>query len=211
MRYAMVLVFAAGFLAGCGGDTDKKQSIDQPSSVNLGTSSEISETDLKTLVVGIGDIESTMRLSVSLDESSYSSVASHTEEINKIEIMSRASADVASPYPLELNVLLECRNQKNYPGHAFRGTVQLYNGNEIIDTFKFVAGATAMLDVQRRVVNVARLIDVETGGSVLLHARCEIEFFLDTDESTIDLDSPAPAGTTRVTKMGNPLRITFLP
>ncbi len=207
MRYQFYILLAASLIAGCSGDKSNSYSIDESAVGGLSGSSGASGTGVK---VGIGDVESNMRLYVLLDESSYSDTIIHNEEFTKREWIARASIDVASPYPSKLNLMIFNRNIKNYVGHAYRTTVNLYMEEKIIHSFKYIAGRNALTNFKEHPVDVMPVLDPEPGKSILFHVRAEIEFFPNTEEESITLESTVPAEAT-ATKMGNPLTLTFAP
>ena len=204
MRYRICILLIVSLLAGCSGESSNSYSLDK--SADGGTSGA-TRTGLQ---VGIGDVESNMRLNIALDESSYSDTIRHEEEFTKMEWIARASVDIASPYPSELNILVFSRSVQNFPGNTYRATVTLYLEENIIYTFKYIVGRNALGDIKRNVVDIMPFLDPEPGRSVLLFVRAEIEFFPNTEEETISLDSTIPAAAT-ATKTGNPLTVTFAP
>ena len=203
MRVKLFPILLLAILSGCSKDEPNAFSIDKGA---VEETVSISNTGID---IGIGDIESNMRLYVLIDESSSSDTVTHSEEFTKLEWLARASIDVSTPYPQELNLMVFNRSVKSFPGHAYRTTVNLYCEDKIIDTFKYITGKNALLDIKEHVVDVMPDLNPEAGKSILLHVRAEIEFFPNTDDESITVDTPAAASVTRTTKMGNPLRITF--
>jgi hypothetical protein len=159
--------------------------------------------------VGIGDVESQMLLVVSLSKTSFADNISHTEDINKRKENVRATADVSAPYPEKLDVQILNFNNDNYPNDTYRGTVSLYVGKEIVHTFTYIAGEKASQDLESVTVDVMPYLEATAGSSTEIHARCKIEFYKNTKESEVTLDSPAPTDIAPVIKMSNPLRVTF--
>lgn len=211
MRHQIFILLIASIFAGCSGDKSNTYSIDQSAVKETSSSRSAQGASQTGLIVGIGDIESNMRLYISLDKSSFSDTIHHNEEFTKLEWIARASIDVASPYPSELKLVIFNRNIKSYRGHAYRTTVNLYMEDKIIHSFKYIAGRDALNDIKRHVVDIMPFIEPEPGKSILLHVRAEIEFFPDTEEESITIESPAPDTVSRATKMGNMLRLTFAP
>lgn len=159
--------------------------------------------------IGIGDVESQMILYVLLDVSSHSPTVAHSEEENKRDRLARATATVSTPYPETLNVTVYNINADNFPQHAYRATVSLYVGKDIVHTFSYITGKNAKTDQQTAIVDILPHLNASAGSSTEIHARCKIEFYSKTDESTLTLDAPAPDSVLVTTKMSNPLRVTF--
>lgn len=180
---------------------------DTPPVIPIAENGMVDSTALKS--VGIGDIESQMRLVVALSNTSFADNIAHTEEKNQRKEVARATADVSAPYPEKLDINILNFNNDDYPNDTYRGTITLYVNNDIVHTFSYIAGTKASKDLQDATVDIMPHLDATLGSSAQVHARCKIEFYKDTKESDVTLESPAPTDIAPVVKMSNPFRVTF--
>lgn len=213
MRNLLTSLLLITFVAACTDNTIDETSNQNPKPTMAVTDEGVIKANQMNSL-GIGDVESQMILSVVLDVSSYSSTVVHREEENKRKRIARAIAVVTAPYPETLNVLVYNSNTENYPGHAYRTTVSLYVGKDladakVVDTYAYITGKSAKNNVQSKIVNILPFLNAASGEEFEVHARAEIEFFENTDDSTLTLESPATSSVTTATKMSNPLDIIF--
>ncbi|MFP6582345.1 MAG: hypothetical protein VCD00_07285 [Candidatus Hydrogenedentota bacterium] len=160
---------------------------------------------------GIGDVESAMRVETVLAPSALSGTVTQKISETKLEWIAKVDAMVAFPYPDKLEVAIGVRSVKNYPEHSSRVTTKLYVENDVVHTFKFITGKSAIQDKKIEIYDILPHLNLTETDTVLLHSRAEIEFFPNTPVEELTLDTPARSDTTRATKMGNPIRITFIP
>ena len=210
MHKLLTTLIIITLLTACSNDDEPNNTIYEDAPNNSMPLTDIGIVDPASLdSIGIGDIESQMVLYVILDESSYSPTIKNLEEKNKRNRLSRASAVVSAPYPEKLNVMILNFNTDNFPGHAYRTTVSLYVGKDIVYTFSYITGKNAKEDVQTKVVDIMPYLKAEPGSSLVIHARGKIEFFSHTDESTLTLETPAPDSISLATKVSSPFVLTF--
>lgn len=198
-------------LAGCSDDKPEyslDESAEQEVLPHKNLASSLSDQGVK---FGIGDVESAMRVETVLAPSALSGTITQQISETKLEWIAKVDAMIPFPYPDKLEVAIGVRSVKDYPEHSSRVTTKLYVGNDVVHTFKFITGKSAIRDNKIEFYNVMPHLNLTDTDTVLLHSRAEIEFFPNTPVEELTLETPARSDTTRATKMGNPLRITFIP
>ncbi len=209
MRKVLTSLLLVSLMAACTNDTQPStppEDVDTPS-VTVTDTGIVDTSSMSD--IGIGDIESHMNLSVVLHDTSYSPSIVHSEEETKRNRVAKASAEVSAPYPEKLHVLIFNVSAENFPGHAYRATVSLYVGKEIVHTFAYITGKNAKTNIKAEIVDIMPYLNATPGSTAEVHARAKIEFFPGTDETTLTLDTPAPDTIMTATKLSNPFRVTF--
>lgn len=211
MRYLPLLcLFVLPLLAGCS-DDGPQYSIDESAIEEVFPANPNSTTSGPGIHFGIGDVDSALRVEMQLAPSALSGTITQQVQETKLEWVAKTDAQVAFPYPNKLEVGVGVRSVIDYPEHSSRITTNVYVENEIVHTFQFITGKMAIRQQNLEIFDVMPHLDLSETDSVLLHARAEIEFFPNTPEEELTLETPARSDTTRATKLSNPMRITFIP
>ncbi len=162
------------------------------------------------VVFGIGDVETSLDMTLTLDEEmdltnvEFEEVLTKKYEIAKIDVL------VRKPYPEELILLLKIKSFDNFAGHAAQIRPHVYFDDKDVVLDGFIYGSTAVLTRREFRVNLFEHLE-GSPSSVLVHAELEISLFLNTDESEVTLETPPTERTQSVTKLSNLVRIEFVP
>lgn len=159
---------------------------------------------------GIGDIESRLTLGITLREGQNYENVQFLPRFTQKGDLAKVDMRVSKPYPDELWLTLGVNSTKNFEGHAVQVKIRVYFDEREVTSYGFIYGANALSDQKRFFVDVLEHFD-EPPSTLLVHAKAELNLFLDTDETTITLDTPPTPETQSVVKLSNPVRIDFLP
>lgn len=165
---------------------------------------------LEGVEFGVGDVETSLKLELTTgDKNDPVAVLYDAVENRKYEL-SKAQMTVGSPYPEALWVTINLRSTANFGGHAVQVKPKLFLDNREIASFAYMTGSQARKDTKAFEVDIMKHLE-EIPDTLLLHSTVDIKLFLDTDESTITVDTPPEPATQTATKLSNPLRIHFDP
>jgi len=158
---------------------------------------------------GIGDVETSILINVTMDES-MNSATLHFEEVEtkKYEIAIVRVA-VAKPYPESLPVIVRLRRWEGFVGHEVQVKPRLYIGEDtVIDLDAFLFGNGVGSSIRETTVDLMEHLD-EVPESLLVRVEADLNLFLDGADSGITIESPTTPETQSVVRLSNPMRIIF--
>lgn len=172
---------------------------------------EISDAPTSASVVfGIGDVETSLAVTLTLDkEMDLANIQLEEARTRKTDL-AKVDVIVRKPYPEELNLILRIKSSDNFVGHAVQVKPHIYFDAKDVALEGFIYGNRAVLDRHDFKINVFDHLE-GSPSSILVYVKLEINLFLNTSESEITLETPPTEHTQSVTKLSNPVRIDFVP
>ena len=206
-KVALIILLAALLLpvVGC----SPKASAPEGDS-GVGTVETSDASSATSVVFGIGDVETSIIVTLTLDEETdFTNVQLEEARTRKMDL-AKVDVILQKPYPEELILVLRIKSSDNFVGHAVQVKPHVYFDSKDVALEGFIYGNRAVLDQHAFTVNVFDHLEGNP-SSTLVHAELEINLFLNTDESEITLETPPTKHTQSVTKLSNPVRINFVP
>ena len=175
-----------------------------------GASSAQIPEGLSAVEFGIGDVETSLLLGLTISEDGdLTNVEIEEKETTKYEV-ALVNVKVRKPYPKRLIVNLEIGALDDFAGHAVQIVPHIYVDKVDIEMDGFVYGGSAT--VRRRDIRIDVLEHLkEDASTTLIRAELELRLFLNTDASEVTPETPPTPLTQTVTSLSNPVRIDFLP
>jgi len=158
--------------------------------------------------IGIGDIDSQFRLTMILSETNESPNVTAEEIQAKTEVISLVNVTATKPYPKELFLFVKTNSVANFPGHAVKAVVSIFVGDKKADEFRFVYGRDGRAERNNFTIDIMKHLD-SIPTSVLVRAEAKLVLYLNTEEETIEGDSPEDVATASAVKLSNPVRVNF--
>lgn len=201
-------ILLAAFLLPIVGCSPKASAPEGDSGVRTPEISDASSSN--TVVFGIGDVETSFGVTLTLDgETDLTNIQLEEARTRKADL-AKIDVILRKPYPEELNLVLRIKSSDNFVGHAVQVKPHIYFDAKDVALEGFIYGNSAVLEQHEFKVNVFDHLE-SSPSSILVHAELEISLFLNTDESEITLETPPTEHTQSVTKLSNPVRIDFAP
>ena len=165
-----------------------------------------------TIEYNIGDVETSVKVTVQLAEKSQVGNIAYNELETKKGYLAIAEAMVSEPYPRNLwiySTALTPRGFREGDAVLIRHRVYLEDGTDpIAESARVWSGVKAVDEPSELSLDLVPLLG-ELSGSHLLHARAELVWFPNTDPATIDPAGPAESTERTIQRLSNTLRITF--
>ncbi len=159
---------------------------------------------------GIGDVETSIEMTLSLNpDMDLTNVQYHEAETKQYKV-AKVEATVSKPYPEKMLLTLKYRISTNFTGHAVQVFPHIFLDDKDIPLEGFILGGNAVRKKPEFTIDVFEYVDT-IPSKIVAHPRSEIYLFLDTDESGITVETSPTELTQSITKVGNPVRIDFLP
>lgn len=176
--------------------------------------SEVTVTDDTSGVAlpefGIGDVETSIEMTLSLNPDMDLTNVQYHEAQTKQYRVAKVEATVSKPYPEKMLLTLKYRIGANFTGHAVQVFPHIFLDDKDIPLEGFILGGNAVRKKPEFTIDVFEYMDT-IPSKIVAHPRSEIVLFLDTDESEITVETPPTELSQSITKLGNPVRIDFLP
>ena len=160
---------------------------------------------------GIGDVETSILIVLTMDESQESESVQYEEvETKKYEI-AIVQTNIVKPYPEKLMLAVKIRTFDAFEEHAVQVKPRIFFGEDkVVDLEGFIFGGDA--GRARRQISVDLFEHVQDiPESMLLRVETELNLFMDAGKSGITPETPLTPETRSVIKLSNPMRINFLP
>lgn len=206
-KFALTILLTALLppIVGC---SPKPSAPEGDASVSTPVTPDPSSTN--SVVFGIGDVETSLDMTLSLDEETDLTNVHLDEKRTKKKDLAKVDILVRQPYPEELILVLKIKSFDNFPGHAVQITPHVYFDDKDVELEGFIYGNRAVLDRHEFKINVFEHLE-GSPSSTLAYAELQISLFLNTDEAEVTLETPPTEQTQSVKKLSNPVRIDFIP
>lgn len=165
---------------------------------------------LSAVEFGIGDVETSLHLSLTISgKSDLTNVEIEEKQTKKYQV-ALVNAQVRKPYPEKLILNLEIRAVDNFIGHAVQIVPHFYFDEVDVVLDGFVYGGAGTIGWRNIQIDVFEHLKKDA-STTLIHAELELSLFLNTDVSEVTPETPPTPLTQSVTSLSNPVRIDFLP
>lgn len=176
--------------------------------------SEVTETDdtlgIAPIKFGIGDVETSIKMAFSISPDMDLTNVQYEQTLTQHQEIAKVDVRVSKPYPEKMLLTLGFRIINDFTGHAAQVIPHIFLDDKDVPLEGFVLGGNATAESPEFTIDIFEHLDT-IPSTILVHPELEINLFLDTDESEITPETPPTELTQSVTKLGNPVRIDFLP
>jgi len=173
-------------------------------------SKTIAAAEVTAVEFGIGDVETSIESNLNLDPNMDLTNVQLNHLFTQNEILAKVEVRVLKPYPEKMLLTLMFKSNNDFKGHAVQVIPHIFLDDKDIPLEGFVLGENAMIERPVRTIDIFEHLD-NIPSTILVRSETEINLFLDTDKSEITLETPPTELTQSITKLGNPVRINFLP
>lgn len=166
-------------------------------------------------VFGVGDVETSLRLRVTLNAQSRGPNVRSQEDLSAKQEILRTTVDIYDPLPEELWATFELSCYADFPGHAAVVRVAMFSQPGDADPveigrFNVVLGDNARDRTTTVKANALEPLP-QRPDTLLVYAKADIILFMNTEEDAVDpetatTDNPAM----RAALLSNPMRVNFL-
>jgi hypothetical protein len=205
MAKVLSLFIAAIVLCSCG-PPERRSSTEPTTPAPSGTPKTTSSNT--GTGIGIGDVESQMRVSVTLSDTNESPKLKSDVLQAKNETIANVTVTATKPYPKELFLFVNTRSMANFPGDAVKAVVSIFVEDKKVDEFKFVYGRNGREERNNYTFDLIKHLD-EIPTSLLVRAEAHLVYYQGTEEEDITVDSPDAEATAVTKAYSNPLRVNF--
>lgn len=176
--------------------------------------SEVTATEntlgVAPLRFGIGDVETSIEMILTLDSDMDLTNVQIQQALTKNKKLAKVEVRVLKPYPEKMLLTLGFRITNNFAGHAVQVIPHIFLDDKDLPLEGFILGGNTASERPEFTIDIFEHLDT-IPSTILVHPELEIKLFLDTDKSEITLETPPTELTQSITKLGNPVRIDFLP
>ena len=208
MHKVLPLLLTLIIVAGCGNSGTSSESDSGSTESTDPLLDRAERAQAGTATIGIGDVESQMRIEMILSETSLSPQIRQNVVTAKTEAVAMSTLDIRKPYPEEVNLFVSCRSVANFPGHAVKAKVTIYVDDQPVEDFSFVYGREGKSERNNYTFNVMKHIN-PMATSALVRAEGRLTLYLNTDETTVTTDHPEDTAVASAIRGSNPVRINF--
>lgn len=189
------------------GCSDEKERPEPPPSV-FGDNTPLSTPGLETIEFGIGDVETTIDVVLTVDPETDQTNVTFQEFLTRKKEIAKVEVHVSKPYPDKLLLKLAIRCFDEFPEHAVQVLPHIFVGGKDVLSYGLIFGINAHRERPTFSFDIMEHLE-EYPPRVIVHAETYMNLFMDTDMSDITVETPLADPRNTIRKLTSPVIIFF--